>query len=291
MPSLLVLNLQVLLSSCLEEFKAIIMATKFADLAKPVTSLLNDDYVSKVGLKAKTDAGPVNVTIETDAGKDGSLTSKISSKFSYASFNVDKLQTAADGSRTLETSLKLSPEIKFSFKASKGADLGVDYVKGNLYATGTLDVMDMSKLSSSACLVLASGIKVGGDATYSLTGAGLTNFGVGGSFTTNNGRCFGAVTATSKLSKYNLSLLYKVSPELSIASSTTHSSSKACEVMAIGGSYKAEGLGTIKAKMASNQVFHACLIREVAPKVTVTACGSVTGSDMSTFKPGFYVSI
>lgn len=250
--------------------------------------LLNDDFTSKVVLKCKKDAGPVTVTIETEQGDGGALSSKIGTKFSYAKFNVDKGQVKADGGRVLETSLKVSPDIKLSFKADKGADLGVDYVKGNFYATGKLDVMDMSKFSTSACLGLPSGLKVGGDATYGLSGAGLTGFSLGASYTA--GPCFASVTATSKLSQFNIGLLYKVNSDISIASQTTHSSDKVCDVLAIGGAYKAP-IGTVKAKMGSNGIVSACLIREIAPKVTLTAAGSMSASDPSTFKPGLTISM
>lgn len=240
-------------------------------------------------LKAKKDAGPVAVTIETERTKTGALSSKVGTKFSYAKFNVDKGQVTADGGRVLETSLKLNPDIKLSFKASSGADLGIDYTKGNLYATGTLDVLEMSKLKTSACMGLAGGINVGGDATYALSGStGLTSFNVGASYTT--GPLFCSLTATSK-SQFNIGLLYKVNDSLSLASQTTHSSSKVCDVLAIGGAYKMPEIGTIKAKMGSSGVISACLIREIAPKVSMAASGSFSATDLSTFKPGISLTI
>lgn len=251
---------------------------------------MNDDYTNKISLKAKTNAGPVAVTIETEQGKDGGLSSKIGTKFSYAKFNVDKGQVKADGGRVLETSLKVTPDVKLTFKASKGADLGVDYTKGNFYATGVFDVIDMSRLSASACMGLPKGIKVGGDATYALSGkTGFSGCNVGASYTA--GPLFTSITATSKLSQFNIGLLYKVNSDISIASQTTHSSSKMCDVLNVGGAYKAQNIGTIKAKMGSNGILSACLIREIAPKVILTASGSMTATDPSTFKPGFGISM
>lgn len=251
--------------------------------------LLTEDYATAIILKCKKNAGPVAVTIETVQGDGGSLTSKVSAKYSFAKFNLDKGQLTADGARSLETSLDLTPEIKLSFKANKGADLCVDYTKGNFLATGVLDVMDMSKLTTSACLGLpSSGLKVGGDATYGLSGAGLTNFSLGASY--GAGPLFASVTATSKLSTFNIGLLYKVNSDLSLASQTTHSSEKICDVLAIGGAYSAP-IGTIKAKMGSNGILHASLIKDIAPKVTLTASGSVSPSDLSSFKPGISISM
>ena len=260
-------------------------------LLQRYTDLLKDDYTSKISLKCKKDAGPVNVTIETEQGKDGALSSKIGTKFNYAKFSVDKGQVKADGGRVLETSLKATPDVKLSFKSNNGADLGVDYTKGNFYATGVLDVMNMSKVTTSACLGLGSGVKLGGDVTYGLSGSttGLSGFNLGASYT--KGPLFTSLTATSKLSQFNIGLVYKVNSDLSLASQTTHTSSKVCDVLAIGGAYKAPKVGTIKAKMGSDGILSACVVREIAPKVTLTASGSMTPSDPSSFKPGLGISM
>jgi voltage-dependent anion channel protein 2 len=252
--------------------------------------LLTEDYPSKILLKCKKNAGPVAITIETEAGKGGALTSKLTHKFAFAKFNVDKLAHAADGSHTLETSLAVSPEIKLSFKASKGADLCVDYVKGNLYVTSVLDVMDMSKISTSACLgIPAQGVRVGGDVTYGLSGGGLSDFSLGTSY--SKGPIFASLTATSKLSAYNVGLLYKVNKDLTIGSQTVHTADKACNVVALGGSFNAADIGTIKAKFSSGGLVSACLTRQVASGVTMTAGGSMSGADLSTFKPGITLQI
>jgi voltage-dependent anion channel protein 2 len=265
------------------------MATKFSDIAKPAKDLLSDDYTTKFVLKSKNKAGPVTVTIETEQDKSGALTSKIGTKFSYAKFNVDKGQFKADGGRVLETSLALSPELKLSFKADKGADLGIDYKKGSLVATGKLDVMEMSKFSTSACFGLPSGLILGADATYTLAGnKGLTAFNYG--FAYGSGPMRASITATSKNS-FAIGLLYKVNPDLSLASETIHSQEKLCNIVAIGGAYKVPTLGTIKAKMGTDGILNACLSTEVVPKVTLVASGSVNPSDLSSFKPGIQISM
>lgn len=253
------------------------------------TDLLGDDYTTSYTLKAKKNAGPVGVTIETNRANDGSLSSKVGTKFAYAKLNVDKGQVKADGGQVLETSIKLTPEVKVSFKANKGADLGVDYCKGSFYGTGMLDVMNMSKLSTSACYGLPSGLKVGADAAYNLSGStGLAGFNVGAAYST--GPVTASLTASSK-SVATLGLLYKVNNDLALASQTAHSADKACAVAGVGAAYKAAGVGTIKAKYAGGGVMSASLVREIAPKVTLTASGTVTGTDFSTFKPGLQINI
>jgi voltage-dependent anion channel protein 2 len=245
---------------------------------------LNDDYSTKQTLKCKKNAGPVAVTIETERGEGGALSSKVGTKFAYAKFNVDKAQATANGGHALETSLMVAPNMKLSFKAGKGADLGIDYTQGNFYVTGVLDVIEMSKFSTSACINLPSGIKAGGDATYGLSGkTGLTGLNVGASY--SNGPIFASVTSSAKFSAVNLGLLYQVNPAITVGSMTSHSSDKVCDVSGVGGSYKAD-FGTIKAKYSQGGILSASLIKEIAPKVTLTASGSTAVSDFSTFKYG-----
>jgi voltage-dependent anion channel protein 2 len=253
--------------------------------------LLNDDFTNKYSLKCKKDAGKVGVTIETEADANFVLATKVGTKFSYAKFNVDKGQLKADGGGVLETSLAITPEVKLYFKANKGADLIVDYVKGGLYATGTVDVLNLTKVSSSACYSLPSGIKVGGDLTYGLSGSksGVSGYTAGASYT--HGPLFASLTAANKLSLYEIGLLYKVNKELTVASVTNHTSATACNVLAIGAAYKAPTIGTIKAKYGTDHVIHACVTREVAPKVSLTASASFSASDISTFKPGMSISM
>mmetsp|Transcript_600 Transcript_600/g.764 ORF Transcript_600/g.764 Transcript_600/m.764 type:complete len:266 (-) Transcript_600:55-852(-) len=265
------------------------MPTKFADIAKGPTDLLNDDYTSKVSLKCKKTAGITAVTIETTRGSGGALTSKIGTKFSYAGLSIDKVQLTADGGQVLETSLVPASGVKLSFKGNKGADLGIDYTSGNFIGSATLDVKEMSQLSASGCLGLPSGVNVGGSATYSMAGkTGLSAFNVATSY--SSGPLFASVTTASKLSQVNVDLLYKVNDDLSLASSTTHSSSKTCDVLAIGGAYKAP-IGVLKAKVGGDGLISACITKEVAPKVTVTASGSASASDLSNFKYGLGITI
>ncbi|KAI2498622.1 Eukaryotic porin [Fragilaria crotonensis] len=204
------------------------MATKFADISKSPRDLLTDDFTSAISLKCKKSAGP----------------------FTYAGLSFDKVQVKADGGYVLESSLKVAPGVLVSFKGNKGADLCVDYTNGNILATGILDVKDMSKISTSACIGLPSGIKVGGDLTYGLSGK----------------------------TGFNIGLLYKVTPELTLASQTSHSSAKPVDVLSIGGAYKDSKAGTVKAKFGSDGTISACLIREVAPAVTFTGSVSLTTS-------------
>jgi len=266
------------------------MATKFSDIAKGPKDLLNDDYTTNQTLKCKKNAGPVAVTIETARGEGGALTSKVGTKFNYGKLNIDKAQATANGGQVLETSLKVAPNVKVSFKSGKGADLGIDYTKGNFYATGVLDVVEMSKFSTSACISLPSGIKAGADATYGLSGkTGITALNVGACYATGN--LFGAVTTVNKCSAVNLGILYKVNPQITVATMSSHSGDNAFNLAAVGGSYKAD-FGTLKAKYTAGGDVSAALVKELAPKLTLTASGSASASDpTSTFRYGFGITM
>lgn len=266
------------------------MATKFSDFAKGPKDLLGDDYTSSLSLKCKKNAGPVGVTIETERGAGGALSSKLSGKFSAYGISVDKGQLKADGGRVLETSMKPCPGVKMSFKANKGADLCIDYTKGNFYATSVLDVLDTSKFSASASFVNpAAGFAFGGAANYALAGkTGFTAYDVGLKY--SQGPLLASVTSSGKLSNFNIGVLYKVNDELTVASQTSHSSAKSCDILAIGGLYKAP-FGNVKAKIGSNGMLSAVVVKEVVPKVTVKASGSVSTSDFSNFKTGLGIEM
>lgn len=265
---------------------------KYSDISKPSKDLLSDDYTSSITLKTKKQAHNVGFTIETERSASGTLSSKVGGKFDYAGLKFDKVQVKADGSNVLETSLVPCAGCKVTFKANKGADLGIQYTAGSMTTTGSLDVLNMSKLSASTVSVgVAPGINVGGDLSYNLSGskAGLSSYNVGASYA--KGSLFASVTSASKFSQFNVGMLYKVNSDLSLASSTTHSAAKSCDVLAIGGSYSGLSVGTVKAKLGSNGITSACLISEVFPKVNVTASGSMSGADFSTLKYGFGVTI
>jgi len=264
---------------------------KYSDISKPSKDLLNDDYTTSFTLKAKTKAGPVGVTLETERSPAGTLSSKVGAKFSYAGLNFDKLQAKADGSNVLETSVTAFEGCKLTFKANKGADLGVEYTAGDVITTGSFDVLNMSKFSTSACVGVAPGINVGGDLAYNLSGdkSGVSGYNLGASY--KSGPLFASVTS-AKLSSVNVGLMYKVNGDLSLATSSAHSSSKPFDMLAIGGAYSGlSNVGTIKAKVGSNGVSSACIVREIAPKVNLTASGSISGADFSTFKYGIGLTL
>lgn len=258
--------------------------TKFADIEKPLSDLLNDDYTSKVSLKVKKPAGPVTVTLETERSSAGALNAKISTKFAYAGLSFDKIQFKPDGTYAYETSVKPVDGATVSFKGANGADLHIDYCSGKFVTNTVFDVKDMAKVSSAGTANLAPGIFIGGNMTYALGDkAGFSAYNVGANY--SKGPLFASLTSTKKVSSFKVGLKYDVNSTTSIASSTTHSADKPFDTFCVGGKHKAD-FGTVKAKIGCNGVLSACLVKEVAPKVTLTASGSAPATDISAFKYG-----
>jgi len=267
------------------------MATKFSDISKGPNDLLGDDFPSSVTLKAKVKAGKVGVTIETEKGEKG-LKPKVGAKFAYAGFNVDKFQLKADASSVFESSVKLNPETKLAFKFNKGTpDLYVDYSKDSFYATGVVtDITQFSKVATTACLGHPSGFKVGMSGTYVLSGKspGFSAYDFGTSYASGPG--FASVPTASKFSQLNIGATYKVTPEITLASSTTHKANTPFSLVAFGGLYKAP-YGDIKAKYASDGKLYASFVKEIVPKVKVTAAVAVSTSNVSDIKTGLGIEI
>merc|ERR1711920_1216590 len=136
------------------------------------------------------------------------------------------------GGHVLETSMVPYPDFKLSFKGNKGADLGVDYSKGNLALTSVFDVKDMSKFSTSGCVSLSSGLVLGGDAAYSISKSSLSGYNLGASY--SSGNMFASITTASKVSQADLGLLYKVNKDFSVASKTTHAADKPFGAFSVG---------------------------------------------------------
>lgn len=260
---------------------------KFSDITKVPKDILNDDYTSKVTLKCKKNAGPIAVTIDTDRTAAGALSSKVGGKFTYAGLSVDKVQHDATGSPILETSLTPAPGVKLSFKGGKGMDLGCDYKTGNVCTTAKFDAKSMHKISASATYGLSNGVILGGDSIYNHS-KGLEAINMGASY--GSGPLFAALTSSGKGTSFNLSTMYKATPELTLATSTTHSKTQNFSLVAVGGIYKAP-FGDVKAKYDGKGVISACLMRDIAPAVKLTASGSIVGTDTSTFKYGLGVSM
>lgn len=260
---------------------------KFSDLSKVPKDILNEDYTSKVTLKCKKNAGPVVMSISTDRSASGSLTSKVGGKFSIAGLSIDKLEHDASGNPILETSLCPKPGMKLSFKGGRGMDLGCDYKSGNLCTTSKFDAKSMAKISASATYSTSCGVILGGDSAYDRR-TGVDSFNLGLSY--GSGPLFGALSSSGKGTSFNLTTMYKATPEFTLVTNSNHSKENNISKVTVGGVYKHPS-ADVKAKYSADGVLSGCVITDIAPKVKLTASGSIVGTDTSTFKYGLGVSI
>ena len=126
------------------------------------------------------------------------------------------------GEAVVETSLTDKDRgLKYTFKGdiSKKGDLGVEYTKGMLGLTATMDLFEQKKFSTTA-LVSQNAFAVGGSANLKTSGGvTLDTFSVGASYST--GPFFAALT-TTKLSSATLAVKYEVSDTLKVVTSSEH---------------------------------------------------------------------
>jgi len=274
------------------------MAPLFADISKGPKDLLADDFGTKMTVKAKVPAGPAVLTLETER-KSSSLSSKVSVKLASSTilpkgFSLDKFQMKPDGGNALETSLTgAAPGLKLTFKGNDGGagDLGVEYKKGTLAASAVLDVVDLSKVSTSACFGVGASSNIGGCASYSMSGkeCALSSYSLGGSY--SSGALSVSAATGAKISDVNLYTLYKVKPALTVATSTSHSADKPFGKFEVGCSYGGFAkVGVAKAKVNCDGLVSGAIVKKV-DNYTVTAGATVSSADLSTFKWGVGVSL
>ncbi|GMI60699.1 hypothetical protein ScalyP_jg3806 [Parmales sp. scaly parma] len=260
---------------------------QFADLAKSVKDLINEDYTSKVTCKIKTKAAGVAITNETTRVDGGALSSKISAKFAGPSgFAVDKFQLLENGGHKVETSLVgVVDGLKFTFKGNldkDAGDLGVEYNKGKTFFTGDMDVIKLTKMNASVCTSMGA-ISLGGKAGYSFGKNTLTSYDVGASYSA--GKLFAALQSGDKLGNANMSLHYAVNSDLKVASMSSHSAAEPLGNVWLGCSYAAP-VGQIKAKVCSDGLVHACLIKKVASGVSITPSLQLAANNIGSLKWG-----
>jgi hypothetical protein len=264
----------------------------YGDISSPVDDVIGDDYTTKVTTKMKTKAGPCTVTSETErVSKDGvSLLSKLSLKYAGPNgFSLDKFQMKPKGEAVVETSLTDKDRgLKYTFKGdiSKKGDLGVEYTKGMLGLTATMDLFEQKKFSTTA-LVSQNAFAVGGSANLKTSGGvTLDTFSVGASYST--GPFFAALT-TTKLSSATLAVKYEVSDTLKVVTSSEHSASSPLGGVTVGCVYDAKSNGVIKAKCTSGGEVSAVLVKEIAKKVNISPSVTVSNGDVANAKYGIGV--
>jgi len=271
------------------------MVFQFIDIHKPTTDLLTEDYSNKLSLKCKKSAGPVNITIESSRNpSDGTLSTKIGSKFNVCGVKVDKLQLTQDTNCVLETSLGICNGTTIGFNGnSKTSDLNLEYNQKNITASAVLDVQEFRKFHTQAMVSLKDGtLSLGADAHVDLNASTVSSVNIGMNY--RQGSLFASMSTMDGLNccqtKSNLNFLYQVNPKLSLASNSIHSCEKPLKEITLGGLYKSS-YADFKLKANCCGRVSGCMMKEMAPNVNLTLSGSVSVSEPTKVDYGLGLTI
>jgi len=221
----------------------------FADIQKSAIDILDDDYTSKVLLKAKTgkfpvpQLGPVQLTIEDECkgakGVEGTLTAK----FAYQGVSFDKVKLKGD-KYAVEASKSVSG-VKFKYKGDpldiKSAALSAEYKNPTLALTAAADKKKFA--ASAVSSVFKCGL-FGGDFSYASSNGALS-FNLGASALVSS--FFASVVYSSK-SVASFALSYAATPKLSLAAAFSTEKTDAT----VGFKYNACSNMTVAAKTTTS---------------------------------------
>lgn len=254
----------------------------FKDLDKSITDLLNDDFDYKYTLKIKS-AGPNNSTVTTVTQfdeKETKLSPKLSVKWAHASgFTVEKLEAAADGKITVETSLSnVAPGLKLEFKGKDAdkADFFLTYAVPA--ATVTADV-DLSNFSSAKASVSAGTgpVTAGASADLKLAKSSLESatFGVGLAYTIPQ-QLLVTARADNNFSSYTAHFSYAAAKNITLAGQVKHAGKEPTGV--VGVQYACNPCTTAKVKATTGGVFSASVKQALDKKFNVVGSAEFSNS-------------
>lgn len=234
---------------------------KFGDIAKVATEILDDDYqVSGIQFKnkSKTSFNGAVVTTTVDVNQDDKIQtpSKLSWKFPNAlginGLSVDKLEMDKGGKLKCEASVDNKLHTVKDLKLEVKSDcVNLDKVTTAATYTGISDTMlicEFPALKPDAFSLeitrgfgpITGGLKLG-MATMTAPDLGCRYV---------SGPIFASLLAKKKLSEFTAHSSYKVSDDIKVACTYTHS---AKPDFAVGASYKINKDASVKAKVLKNQ--------------------------------------
>jgi len=261
------------------------MPFTLSDIHSLTTDLLTDDYISNLILKSKQHRGPLLLTLDTSRSTNGCLATKLSSKFTYRNLTIDKLQLNQEANGALESRLMVCKNTVLGFIGdSRAASLNLEYKSSNVLLNSVLDVQDFKKMSTTGKVTLNDKINLASDLSMDLVSSRIDSVNIGLSYTTN-----GMKTSLSTLNGLhkpllNLSVLYTVNPNMSLASSVIHSChDRTRNNITIGTSYKAP-FGQVKAKVDTQGSVKMALVKTVGDGVKVTVGGGLNVGEQKSRK-------
>lgn len=273
------------------------MVFTFTDINSPSHDLLNDDYPSSLSLKTKKNAGPLQITIDTTRNpSNGTLSTKLSSKFQMASLNIDKLSLTQDANGVLESTIVPFKNTTLGFNGdSKYANLTLEYKKGNFLTSNILDIQEFQSFKNNTKLSFKSGFSVATNLNVDLGNNKVSSVNLGANY--EKGSWFASLYTVNGICKSNdnksanLGLLYYVNPKVSLASNLNHCYSDCkSDCLTVGGLYKSN-VGDIKMKANFCGNMNVSVKREIVQGVNVTASLGGKVNDVGSWKGGLGVTI
>jgi len=242
--------------------------TLYKDIAKCATSLIDDNFDSKMTIKAKSKAAcGVGITSKSTISDSLAVTGALEGKYSVKNtgFAIDKLALDSKGTLTCETSL--SPNmingLTIGFNRTYGKeienDLSFEFQQDQFHADTNFNYAGGADLNiNSSILAKFNEISVGGklDSLVNIKkeGEDKTNYcsgwGMGASYC--NGK-LGLFATTEELKKYSVSGTYKCSDQFKCATLLTCEPEKDKQTAkwstALAGAYACNKTNTFKAKV------------------------------------------
>ncbi|RYG66691.1 hypothetical protein EON64_09195 [archaeon] len=231
-----------------------------------IRSPLNFNYVSSCVILQV-----VTTTTQYD-DKEGKLSPKLGLKWSHTSgFTVEKLESAADGKLTVETSLvNVAPGLKVEFKGkdTDKADVLVTYTAPVATVTAEVDVSNFSSAKTS--VTAGSGpFTAGASADLKLAKSNVdsASFGLGVAYSIPK-QLLVTARADKNLSAYSALFSYAANKDIKVAGRVDYAG-KDPKVELVS-TYDCNPCTTVKVKATSGGVFSAAVKQALDKKFNVT---------------------
>jgi len=239
--------------------------TLFKDIAKCATSLVDDDFDSKMTIKAKSKAAyDVGLTSKSVISSSGAVTGSLEAKYSFknTAFAIDKLGLDSTGKLTCETSL--TPDmvngLTIGLNRTQGKqnvnELNFDLKQKQFHADSKITKIEGQDGCSidSSILAKINHCSFGGKLGSSMDLKNNTNnlcesWGLGASYC--NGKV-GLWATTENLSSHSLWASYKCSDQFKCATELTCVPDSKKWSTALVGAYACNKSNTFKAKVTKS---------------------------------------
>jgi len=271
------------------------MPTKFKDVAKSASDLLNNDFQlasQKVKIKSVAANGTV-ITSEGTLKNKGGTSGKVGVAFDVMGINIKKLEVNTDGRFTAEASLKATPALNTTVKVSEGgdaapaADVSLEYANEQLAASLVCDVTDpagptlhgqasvgVAVPNSTARLVIGAETKYATGLDSSSTPS-VADYNVGAAL--EHGDLVASFHTKKKLSQPTFSVHHRRSTTMSLAAQYAHAS----KLVTVGSTFQVDPLVKVQGKIDSNAIVSANVHHTVSSNLKVIASASVDAKNFA----------